>query len=351
MTGISVVIPSYNRANLLPLTVRSILAQTVPADEIIVVDDGSTDHTAEVCAAFPEPVRYIRQTNRGLPGARNTGIRASGGKWIAFCDSDDLWTPRKLEIQLAALAATGAGWSVTDFVLIDPDGDRLNDGARGFARSFPVFSELALTPDEHLSRWLNRDELTTAAGLLPIYQGDAFGLLFEGNVVLPSTAVVARELINRAGAFNEAFRFAEETEFFHRIAAYSHVAIVMNPLAEYRVGHASIISGDNGTALINNALRSIQMAALLRPSLSEAEITAFRVGRRRLRTRLAYQRLSRFDGTGARSAIADLWREDHLLSARSTAILIASLLPPVALKSLHRAKRALRGQALNRKTQ
>src|SRR3990170_4898248 len=111
---VSVAIAAYNRAELLRPTIQSILAQTAPAFEIIVVDDGSTDHTSEVCAGFPA-VRYIYQENKGVSAARNTGLRVATGEWIAFCDSDDLWTPDKLEIQLAAMDATEGGWSVTDF--------------------------------------------------------------------------------------------------------------------------------------------------------------------------------------------------------------------------------------------
>ncbi|MBN2559601.1 MAG: glycosyltransferase family 2 protein [Phycisphaerae bacterium] len=100
---VSVVIPSYNSAEVLPHAIESVLAQTRPADEIIVVDDGSQDDTANVCAEFGDEVRYIRQENRGASSARNTGIEAGGGGWLAFLDADDIWDTEKLELQLAAL--------------------------------------------------------------------------------------------------------------------------------------------------------------------------------------------------------------------------------------------------------
>ena len=108
MTGISVVIPVYNRANLLPATLRSLLAQTVPAGEILVVDDGSTDGTAEVAESFGATVRVIRQANAGPGAARNRGFAESRGEYIHFFDSDDLALPNKHEVQLAALKASGA---------------------------------------------------------------------------------------------------------------------------------------------------------------------------------------------------------------------------------------------------
>lgn len=342
MSTVSVVVPTYNRAELLQQTIQSILAQTVPPLEIIAVDDGSTDHTPDVCAGFGEPIRYLRQENQGLSMARNAGIRAARGDWIAFCDSDDLWRPRKLEVQLAALDSTGAGWSVTDFGLIGPDGKRFSAAGDSFSHAFALFEESGVTPAEHFGRWLEAGKLPVGTELVIVYAGDAFGMLFEGNFALPSTSMVARKLIDKAGGFDKTFR-AEETEFFHRIAAYATVAIVMQQLADYRVGHPSLIKGD-AVPFIEDAIRSLELAAVLRPTLTATEQSAFHEGRRRLRVRLAYARLSSLDRAGARQALYDGLREDGTFSPRSTAIMLASLLPDVALRGLHWAKRAIAGQ-------
>lgn len=103
MYFVSLIIPTHNRAHTLPRALDSVLAQTRPADEIIVVDDGSTDGTAELIHTHYPQVRYVRQPNRGVSAARNAGIRAATGDWIALLDSDDAWQPRKLERQLATL--------------------------------------------------------------------------------------------------------------------------------------------------------------------------------------------------------------------------------------------------------
>jgi glycosyltransferase involved in cell wall biosynthesis len=94
------VIPAYNAERFISGTIQSVLAQTHKIAEIIVVDDGSTDRTAEIAAGFPG-VRVIQRPNGGPGAARNTGIHAASGEWIAFLDSDDHWVPRKTEIQLA----------------------------------------------------------------------------------------------------------------------------------------------------------------------------------------------------------------------------------------------------------
>ena len=100
---ISVVIPAYNSARYIARTIESVLSQTLPADEIIIVDDGSTDDTAGVVAKFESKVKYIHQTNAGASVARNTGIEAAAGDWIAFLDSDDEWLPCKLRLQTELL--------------------------------------------------------------------------------------------------------------------------------------------------------------------------------------------------------------------------------------------------------
>src|SRR5579872_1896806 len=98
--GVSVVIPTYNRATLIGDTIDSILRQTVPPAEVIVVDDGSTDDTAAVVARYGGAVRYHRIENSGPGVARNIGVSLARSPWIAFCDSDDIWLPIKQERQL-----------------------------------------------------------------------------------------------------------------------------------------------------------------------------------------------------------------------------------------------------------
>ncbi|SMC39102.1 glycosyltransferase family 2 protein [Sporomusa malonica] len=97
---VSVVIPAYNAGQTIERTIQSVLNQTYQQYEIIVVDDGSSDDTAEKIRKYGDLVQYISQTNAGAGAARNTGVRSAKGKWIAFLDSDDEWHPKKLEIQI-----------------------------------------------------------------------------------------------------------------------------------------------------------------------------------------------------------------------------------------------------------
>ena len=100
---ISVIIPAYNNGKFICRSIDSVLAQTCPADEIIIVDDGSTDNTAEVVQSYGSKVKFIQQDNAGASAARNTGIEAAQGEWIALLDADDEWLPDKLKIQTKLL--------------------------------------------------------------------------------------------------------------------------------------------------------------------------------------------------------------------------------------------------------
>lgn len=106
--AVSVVIPVFDCARYLGDAIASVLAQTRPVAEVLVVDDGSSDESGDVARRFGAPVRYVRQAHAGIAAARNRGVELTHGDLLAFLDADDLWLPEKLAVQLAALAATPA---------------------------------------------------------------------------------------------------------------------------------------------------------------------------------------------------------------------------------------------------
>jgi glycosyltransferase involved in cell wall biosynthesis len=179
---VSVIIPSYNYADYVSACIQSVLDQTYTDFEVIVVDDGSKDNTAEVVNRFTDArVRYIYQENKGLPGARNTGIRASQGRLLAFLDSDDKYHPRKLEIQTAFLADNpDVGLAYNSRFIVNPDGQVL------FLRRAPATVSLA--------------DLVT------------------GYPFAPSDVVMRREWAERVGLFDESFiRNSEDLNFHIRL--------------------------------------------------------------------------------------------------------------------------------------
>jgi glycosyltransferase involved in cell wall biosynthesis len=107
MPAVSVIIPTFNRSKLVVNAIQSVLCQTYRDYEIIVVDDGSTDDTAEALTPYMDRIRYVYQANLGTSAAKNRGVQLARGKWISILDSDDLWLPRKLEAQLKIVAILG----------------------------------------------------------------------------------------------------------------------------------------------------------------------------------------------------------------------------------------------------
>jgi glycosyltransferase involved in cell wall biosynthesis len=119
---VSVIITTYNQAAYIPATIVSVLDQTYRDFEIILVDDGSTDSTSHDIVPYRDRLTYIRQANRGVPAARNVGIRHANGRLLAFLDGDDLWEPTKLQKQVeAAEAHPNSGLIVADGVEFAPD--------------------------------------------------------------------------------------------------------------------------------------------------------------------------------------------------------------------------------------
>jgi glycosyltransferase involved in cell wall biosynthesis len=195
---VSVIIPTYNRAHLLSRAIRSILDQTYQNFEIIVVDDRSSDNTEEALRNIrDERIKYIRhEENRGAPAARNTGIKAAQGEFIAFQDSDDEWLPSKLEKQMKEFEIGPSNLGV-------------------------VFS----------GYWLN--DKNRRSRRPPLYlkktDGEIHDALLEANFVATPTAVVRRECFRKAGLFESLPRL-QEWELWLRISKFYSFKHVNEPL-------------------------------------------------------------------------------------------------------------------------
>ncbi len=206
MTTVSVVIPTHNRRELLGLTLRSALGQRDVDKEIIVVDDGSVDDTTASVAATPG-VRVLRHEEpQGVSAARNTGIAAATGDWVALLDDDDLWGPDKLTRQLAAARRSGCGWVYAGDVSID--GDLRVLGGR------PPPSPRQVVRD------LQRHNAVPAGA---------------------SNVLIRRDVLARAGGFDRGLSNNEDWDMWIRLARQGPPDCVARPLVAYRVhpGNAS----------------------------------------------------------------------------------------------------------------
>jgi len=182
---VSVVIPTYNRADYLVLALESVFGQTVPPGEVIVVDDGSTDHTRRALEPYRDRIRYFRQENAGEPVARNRGIREARGDFVAFLDSDDLWEDRFLEEALRQFEEHPKAGLVT-FRRAEIDGEGRPTGiVEGKASAGPWFSTRTL---------LGRD---------------------WRRVGMP---VVRRSCLEEVGEFNEELRISPDMEMWLRFS-------------------------------------------------------------------------------------------------------------------------------------
>lgn len=197
MSTVSVIIPTFNRRDHLPIALDSVLAQTYRDYEIIVIDDGSSDDTREILTPYAESIRYFYQENRGIAGARNRGIGESDGAYIALLDSDDYWLPRKLERQIAYLKENPQwGMVATRCSSISADGRFRKQNRPG------------------KSGWILTD-------------------LFRSNFIRTSSALITRECLDRVGCFDESLPECEEYDLWLRIARHYPIAFINEPLTVY----------------------------------------------------------------------------------------------------------------------
>jgi glycosyltransferase involved in cell wall biosynthesis len=209
---VSVIIPTYNRAALVLEAVDSVLAQTWTDFEVLVVDDGSTDDTAAALAPLAGRVTLLRRENRGgVSAARNTGIKAARGEWLAFIDSDDLWLPEKLARQMAYLAQHPAC----------------------------LISQTEET-------WVRRGVKVNQPLSHRKIGGRIFYQSLERCMVSPSAVILHRRLLAKHGGFDEDLSAAEDYDLWLRLSWRYEVGLAPEPLIIKRGGRADQLSAQWG---------------------------------------------------------------------------------------------------------
>jgi glycosyltransferase involved in cell wall biosynthesis len=212
-TPVSVVIPAYNAAGAITPTLRSVMGQTHRALEILVVDDGSKDATAEVVRALAAEdgrIRLVQQPNGGVCAARNRGIVEASSNYVALLDADDLWAPTKIEKQLAALERAGprAGLCYTQFVIVDGEGR------------------------------------ITGVDPTPRPEGQVLREICSRNFVgHGSSPLVPKRVLEEVGMFDPGqIQGCEDHRLYFRIAERYEFAVVQEPLVGYRMVPGSATS-------------------------------------------------------------------------------------------------------------
>jgi glycosyltransferase involved in cell wall biosynthesis len=207
MMNITVVIPTWNRADRLVNALQSVSEQRLAPHEVIVVDDGSTDNTRAMVTTRFSDVRYIYQENGGVSRARNAGIRAATGDWIALLDSDDRWQPAKLERQVEALR------QAPDFRVCHTDEIWIRYGRR-------------VNPMKKHAK----------------HGGEIFALCLPRCAMSPSAILLHREVLEQAGLFDESLPACEDYDLWLRICAAFPVLYIDTPLVIRYGGHHDQLS-------------------------------------------------------------------------------------------------------------
>jgi len=208
---VSVNIPTYNRGRVIKEAIDSVLAQDYTEFELIVVDDGSTDHTSDVLDSYRNVIKVLSQKNRGVSAARNRGIAEASGKFIAFLDSDDLWLPHKLSTQVEFFNKT------PDALICQTEEVWIRNGLR-------------VNPKKRHKK---------PSGMI-------FKLSLELCLVSPSAVMIKRSLFDRVGEFDETLPACEDYDLWLRISSRFPIYLIDTPLIIKRGGHDDQLSSRAG---------------------------------------------------------------------------------------------------------
>jgi len=204
---ISVIIPTYNRAHLLPRALDSILSQSCLPNEIIVVDDGSNDDTSALMTSVYPEIVFIQQSNTGVSCTRNVGIKRVTGEWIAFLDSDDEWFPEKLEVQMNA---------------------------------FYKNPELKICHTNEI--WIRNGTRVNPKKKHEKFGGWIFQKCLPLCCISPSSVIIHKSIFDEVGLFDDSLLVCEDYDLWLRITARNPVLYIEKPLLRKYGGHNDQLS-------------------------------------------------------------------------------------------------------------
>ncbi len=235
---VSVILPAYNRRDMLPQAIRSVLDQSLSDLELIVVDDGSTDDTKGLAELAADRVRYSWTPHGGAAHARNVGLRSARGRYLAFLDSDDLYEPGKLAVQVEFLksnpwlevVSTEAS-AVSDDGTVAPSHLRSMHGL--YERNRWSYGDVFERSGEFRTQAFPRP--------IPYHEGPLFARMLLGPLLLSPTVLFTRRVLETVGLQDESYRLGEDYEYLVRIARTYRIAFLDAPLyvVRYHRGQVS----------------------------------------------------------------------------------------------------------------
>jgi glycosyltransferase involved in cell wall biosynthesis len=239
ITKVSVIIPAYNRSAYLGEAIQSVLDQTFQDFELIVIDDGSTDNTKEIVKGFLDTrVRYLYQENSGVSSARNMGIKAANGEYIAFLDSDDIWLPENLELKVNLLdSRPDVGLVCSDAYVVD------NSTKATFGRFW------------------GKNRFKYSGNPRKVTRHPLKDLLYRNCFIMPQATMIRSQVFTAVGGFDESLPTSEDWDLFVRIVQRFPIEVIDTPLLKIR-RHSTSLSKNKekvyrgATFAINKAIRS-----------------------------------------------------------------------------------------------
>ncbi len=329
---VSVIIPTYNRAALVQRAIESVLAQTHDGIEVIVVDDGSNDGSAErLGLRYGDDARVtsIATDHRGAAAARNVGLTAVSGSHVAFLDSDDAWYQWKLQFQLECLdAVPEAGMIWSDMAAADPDGVLV--APRHIRTLYRRHREIRLTDVMKA-----RSVTPPGSESVSLWWGDLYPTMIHGNLVHTSTVLLTRERLEAVGGFDESLvETGEDFDFHLRTCRAGPVAFVDVPTTVWRKGAPDQLTRpDLMVQMARNYVATIEKAKRDDPGrLSERELTKALAGAHGW---LGEELLEAGSAPEARLHLRGALRGRHRI--RTTALLLLSRLPMGVREPVRRA--------------
>ena len=253
MLRVSVVIPTYNRSHLIQRAIDSALANLAPGDEVIVVDDGSTDDTVAIVSAYGERVQLIHADHHGAGPARNLGFAAAANELVAFLDSDDEWFPDKIPLQRQLLEAKPELiYAFTDFAVRAEDGTEHRNYLPRWMHPHKPYSEIIgpAVPYSSIAA------LPPARNDFEVYIGSIYEFEMWSNLVPTFTFIVRKSGVGSSLLFSEDLPIGEDWEAFGRLARYGPVAL-MNTETAWQNGHSGPRITETPTYLVADAWATI----------------------------------------------------------------------------------------------
>jgi glycosyltransferase involved in cell wall biosynthesis len=337
---VSVIIAAYNRADIISETIDSVLAQSYPNIELIVVDDESPDDTWEVLRSYGDRITAVQRKNGGYGAARNTGLQYARGEYIAWLDCDDIYDPDMTALQVGVLESRKDAVIVsTDYQAFDERGPRAGS-VRTYYAAFTripggadTIYETTETFDPATVPWVRGQR----SGPLTLRRGRVLQHLLQGAFLHPPTVMMRRSALLEAGNLDETLPNSIEYPFWFRLAKLGEFAFIDSPLLRYRISPKQASGELNAPNLTRGILQVLKELPAREPEIVRASPALYR--RRLAESHLHAARAHAEIDRGR--ALREAWNAARcgLITATTASIVARALLPAAAVRGIRRLRR------------